>query len=125
MRYVVLLLVVGVGACSDPLGLNALNVGPHSELTNVKVSPTVVRAGDRFVASASVTLHGDCTDPNVTVYYATVSVYSAGTTVAQSFTAIQGDTLLEFSSNCTPNSLFGGSSPRDDKWVTIHVLPAP
>jgi hypothetical protein len=121
VQYAVLLLVAVMGACNYPL---SLDVGPYSELTNVKISPSVVRVGGQFVASAGVALHGGCTDASVSVFYDTVSVYRAGTSISQSLMAIQGDTLLEFASNCTAHSptLFG-ASPADYKWVTIHVRP--
>jgi hypothetical protein len=81
MRYVVLVSVAVMYACGLAFD--------YSELTNVKVSPTVVRAGDRFVASASVALHGDRTDPSISVRYDEETVSQPGAAVSHSFTAIR------------------------------------
>ena len=119
MRYAVLLLVAVTDACGFDLGPAW---GPYPELTNVKVSPTVLRAGARFVASASVALHGDCTEPSISVQYDMASVSQRTTTVSHSFTATPGVTLVRFSCFCTlRRSTF--FSPEDFEDVTIQVLP--
>jgi hypothetical protein len=123
VRYAVLVLAMVTGACNSPF---KISLGPFAELTNVKVSPPVVRVGDQFVASATVVLHDGCTAANDWEFYGSEAGNQFGTSVSQSFTAAPDQTVVTFTTTCTSpkhQSVFG-SGPDDSKNVTIGVLPA-
>ncbi len=122
MRYAAVLLVALIGACNfSPFG------GDYAKLTDVKVSPTALRAGDQFVASANVVFQGSCAAATTTVTYEPIgSAVSTGTAVSQTFTAALNGTLVRFAAYCTSPSrqnFLGG--PDDLQDIRIQVLPAP
>lgn len=118
MRYAVVLLVALSGACKFdlPTGFNPFKFsGP--QLTTATVSPTVVRAGSRFVASASA-VFSNCSSPEgILTGYADQSVAQDGTTFSWSFTAVLGQEVVTFYPHC-------GTTGGPTLQVRIQVLPA-
>ncbi len=132
MRSAALSLIAVIGACH----FSPFDNLTYAELTDVKVSPSVVRAGDQFVASANVVFHGSCTAASTTVTYevtpigtGVTQVTQVGTAISQSFTAALDGTLVRFAAYCTApihqNFLQGPGGADDLRDITIRVLPAP
>ncbi len=130
MRYAAVLLIALSGACKldpfpkgfDPFVIPKPSSGSHIELTAVTVSPTAVRAGSPFVASASATV-GNCDLVDIVVIYGGQLVIQPGAAFQSSFTAILDQTVVDFHAYCVTPS--GGPIVTPDQYIDITVAPAP
>lgn len=85
-------------------------------LTSVSVSPTTVRAGDQFTATAAAAF-GDCDSPGIiSVDYADSAYWQASSALTVSFTAVLNQTVVVFGAECDP-------SFAPSKIDTIQVVP--
>lgn len=130
MRYAAVLLIALSSACKlDPLGRSGPWVAPkpsngsHIELTTVAVSPTAVRAGSQFVASASATFGGCAGTPSIVVIYGGRLEIQNGTAFQSSFTALLTQTVVDFHAFCVTPS--GGPVVTPNQYIYISVTPAP
>lgn len=120
MRYAAMLLIALSGACDPLKGFNSFG-GPRLVWNTVTVSPTVIRAGSQFIASASVT-YSNCETPVIVVNYAGQTGSQQATAFGMFLTAVLGQTTVTFEAVCVPGG--GGSAIRDSRSVTIEVTPA-
>ena len=93
------------------------NANAQATLDSVSVSPTVVRAGDHFTASARATVAHCNSVSQITIDYAN-DVYNGNPpSLTVSLTAVFGDTVLTFEAEC--GLVFAPVKTR-----IIQVLPA-
>ena len=105
MRYTALLLIALSGACEE-------FQGPNTQWIATAVSPTTLRAGDTFTASATATF-GNCREGGqISVSYeGQGAVTMSGGLFQWRFMALLGQTVVQFDAKCRPEPGVWGESP--------------
>ena len=130
----ILLAGVGITACEPPTAPKgtqncrfiSFDVPPDCSgrldsqvsLTSVSVSPTMLRAGDYFTASASAKMSNCYNVSQIVIVYGTHAYYGNPPSLIVTVVAVPVDTVVTFYAAC-------GFGPWPVQTVTIQVLPAP